>query len=129
MSRKPWSKTLEKAKENSSCTPNPYTQCFHTLDIKQHKTVCFFVQQDPRLHLNTMGDNPVARDPTEHATDLQQVSSHCISHNVFGVDLMAIENNVLVVLLLSATTNSVLRENRVKRSARCGIGRSSLTIV
>jgi hypothetical protein len=56
---------------------------------------------------------------------------HFISHNVFRVHLTASENNVLVVLLLSATTNSVFRENRVKRSARCGciVGRSSLTIV
>jgi hypothetical protein len=56
---------------------------------------------------------------------------HCISHNVFRVDLIAIKNHVLIVLLLSATTNSVLRENRVKRSARCGciVGRSSLIIV
>jgi hypothetical protein len=67
----------------------------------------------------------------KHTTDWQQVSLLCISHNVFGVDLMAIENHVLVVLLLTATTNTMLRENRVKRPTRCGfiVGRSSLSIV
>ena len=33
----------------------------------------------------------------KHTTDWQQVPLHCISHNVFGVDLMAIENYILVV--------------------------------
>ena len=67
----------------------------------------------------------------KHTTDWQQVPLHCISHNVFGVDLMAIENHILVVLLLTATTNTMLRENRVKRPTRCGciVGRSSLSIV
>ena len=67
----------------------------------------------------------------KHTTDWQQVPLHCISHNVFGVDLMAIENHILVMLLLAATTNTMLRENRVKRPTRCGwiVGRSSLLIV
>jgi hypothetical protein len=33
----------------------------------------------------------------KHATDLQQVPLHFISHNVFRVDLTAIETHVLVV--------------------------------
>ncbi len=64
----------------------------------------------------------------------------CISHNVFGVDLMAIKNNVLVVVLFVMPLyprdydwerNAVLRENRVKRSAGCGciVGRSSCILV
>ena len=67
----------------------------------------------------------------KHTTDWQQVPSHCISHNVFGVDLMAIENYILVVVLLSAVSNTVLRENRVKRPTRCGciVRRSSLSVV
>ena len=40
----------------------------------------------------------------KHTTDWQQVPLHCISHNVFGVDLMAIENYILVVVLLSAVS-------------------------
>ncbi len=58
---------------------------------------------------------------------------HCVSHNVFRVDLKTIENHVLrvIVLLLSPTTSFVFGENRVKRSAKCGciVERSSLTIV
>ena len=66
----------------------------------------------------------------KHTTDWQQVPLHCISHNVFGVDLMAIENYILVVVLLSAV-RTVLRENRVKRPTRCGciVRRSSLSVV
>ena len=65
------------------------------------------------------------------STDWQQVLLHCVSHYEFGVDLMAIENHILVMLLLAATTNTMLRENRVKRPTRCGciVGRSSLLIV
>ena len=67
----------------------------------------------------------------KHTTDWQQVPLHCISHNVFGVDLMAIENYILGVVLLSAVSNTVLRENRVKRPTRCGciVRRSSLSVV
>ena len=67
----------------------------------------------------------------KHTTDWQQVPSHCISHNVFGVDLMAIENYILGVVLLSAVSNTMLRENRVKRPTRCGciVKRSSLSVV
>ena len=65
------------------------------------------------------------------STDWQQVLLHCVSHYEFGVDLMAIENYILGVVLLSAVSNTVLRENRVKRPTRCGciVGRSSLIIV
>ena len=57
---------------------------------------------------------------------------YCISHDVFGVDLMTIENHVLVVVLMSSEADdSVLRENRVKWSTRCGciVGRSSFAFV
>jgi hypothetical protein len=57
--------------------------------------------------------------------DNRAASLHCVSHNVFRVDLMPIENHVLVVVLFvmpprDGKRNTVFRENRVKRSARCG---------
>ena len=56
---------------------------------------------------------------------------HSILYDVFGVDLMAIENHVLVMLMLSAICNFMLRENRVIMSTRCGTihGRSFLSFV
>ena len=67
----------------------------------------------------------------KHATDWQQVLLHRVSHYEFGVDLLSIENHVLIVLLMSAMSNTVLRKNRVKRPTRrgCIVGRSSLLSV
>ena len=60
------------------------------------------------------------RVKVELKTRMHQVLLDPIVHNIFGVDLAAVEDHILVVGLLPAIRYASFRENRVKRSTGSG---------